>query len=395
MKSILKKIRLPRKIMFVIAGVLVLSGASGAFAVYSGKEMIFGKQDEAKAPTVSGVACTTLDTLKMRRNGQRWIRKYISTQSASGEERVQTALRVAGLLVKAEKADLYQVAVLDAAGPSDRADRRGAAIGAEVLFAPDPTKLPGMTQPFVARYNDADANSVGMFYGKEIDLETLAIKDMMTAMVDRSDCFDPVAAAAATAHAAEGSESGHGAPAAHGDEAAEGHEPAAGEGEAAGGHNEAAPASEHGAEASSEHTEPTEKGHGEAAAAHEAAPSAEKSKAESKGFIESMMAMVFGSGDASAQAEHAATSEVTPHGEEAASQNKAADFHAHDAAMPDHATEPSTAEHVPVTAPVDHGETAAEKVEDGGDHAAAPASHDEPAQQAAEAAHEQPEPAAH
>ncbi len=42
MKSIFKKIRLPRKVMFVIAGGLVLSGASGAFAVYSGTDALLG-----------------------------------------------------------------------------------------------------------------------------------------------------------------------------------------------------------------------------------------------------------------------------------------------------------------------------------------------------------------
>lgn len=201
MKSIFKKIRLPRKVMFVLAGVLVLGGASGAYAVYSGKESFLGGK-EADEPALSGIACTDVETLKMRRNGQRWIRKYVSTESADGVDRVRTALRIAGLLVKAEKADLYQVAILDQAGPTDRADRRGPAIGAEVLFAPDPTKVPGMKTPFVARYNSAKANEAGMFYGREIDLSTEEIKTTLTAMDDKSECFDPIAAAAAEAAAA-------------------------------------------------------------------------------------------------------------------------------------------------------------------------------------------------
>jgi hypothetical protein len=266
-KSVFKKIRLPRKVMFLITGILVLSGASGAYAVYSGKEAFLGMIGPEK-PSLSGLACTTLETLKMRRNGQRWIRKYVSTDSAMGVDRVRTALRITGLLAKEEQADLYQVVVLDAAGPSDRADRRGAAIGAQVLFAPDPSKLPGMSTPFVARYTDAKANTVGLFYGREVALTADDVKTTLTAMDDKSDCFDPVAAAAAAEPGAAGSKSGHGeapATAAHGEEAEGGEAPA--------GHGDEAAAPEHGTEAAAEQS---------------------AAKPEEKGFFGSMLAMVMG-----------------------------------------------------------------------------------------------------
>jgi hypothetical protein len=286
-KSVFTKIRLPRKVMFLIAGVLVLSGASGAFAVYSGKEAFLGAV-EPSAPSPSGLACTTVETLKMRRNGQRWIRKYVSTESAAGVDRVRTALRITGLLAKEEKADLYQVVVLDAAGPSDRADRRGPAIGAQVLFAPDPSKLPGMSTPFVARYTDAKANTVGLFYGREVALSTDDIKTTLTAMDDKSDCFDPVAAAAAAEPGAAGSKSGdHGEKpaAAHGEEAGSGETPAAG-------HGEEAAAREHGAEAPAEHADAVDPA---------------EAKPEEKGFIGSMLAMVLGNGSEKPSSEgHAA-----------------------------------------------------------------------------------------
>ena len=213
MKAILKKIRLPRKIMFIVAGVLVLSGASGAFAVYSAKDELLGT---TAAPSISGLACTTLETLKVRRNGQRWIRKYVTTASAGGIDRVRTALRVTGLLANAEKADFYQVVVLDETGPADRAGRRGAAIGAEVLFAPEPRIVPGMPAAFVARYNDAEPNLAGLFHGREVSLTSDEIQRTMTAIDDKSDCFDPSASAAgaegseAGAKPAEATEPGHG-----------------------------------------------------------------------------------------------------------------------------------------------------------------------------------------
>ncbi|WP_438751750.1 hypothetical protein [Pararhizobium sp. O133] len=260
MKSIFKKIRLPRKVMFVLSGVLVLGGASGAYAVYSGKESFLGA-GKASEPAVSGIACTDVETLKMRRNGQRWIRKYVSTETTDGVDRVRTALRIAALLVKAEKADLYQVAILDQAGPTDRAARRGPAIGAEVLFAPDPTKVPGMTTSFVARYNNAKANQAGLFHGREIDLSTEEIKTTLMAMDDKSECFDPVAAAAAEAAAAGG------------------HDATPAEGSEVHGDEAAAPA------------------HGE-----DAVPAHEESKAEEKSFLGSMIAMVWGGEEKPAEA---------------------------------------------------------------------------------------------
>lgn len=255
MKPVFKTIRLPRKVMFLITGVLVLSGASGAYAVYSGKDTFLGMAGPEK-PSLSGLACTTIETLKMRRNGQRWIRKYVSTESAAGVDRVRTALRIAGLLAKEEKADLYQVVVLDAAGPLDRAARRGAAIGAEVLFAPDPSNLPGMSTPFVARYNEGKANTAGLFYGREVALSTDDVKTTLTAMDDKSDCFDPVAAAAAAEGGAAGSESG--------------------------GHGETSPAEQETEAAAPEH------GAGAPVEQSEAQPA-------EQGFFGSMLAMVLGS----------------------------------------------------------------------------------------------------
>ena len=249
--------------MFVMAGVLVLSGASGAFAVYSGKEAFLGGADGG-APSLSGLACTTVETLKMRRSGQRWIRKYVTTEKAGGIDRVRTALRITGLLANAEKADLYHVVVLDEEGPHERARRRGAAIGAEVLFAPNPEKVPGMTTPFVARYKKGDANLAGLFHGHEVSLPTDEIRNTLTAMDDKTDCFDPVAAAAEAEAGAEGS-----------------------------------PAGAHDEEAASDHGE-------------QEAPNHEKAESGEKGFLGSMIAMVLGDGNASDSQTEAASGPHPP-----------------------------------------------------------------------------------
>lgn len=268
MKAKILKMRFPKKVMFILSGVLLLGGASGAFALYAAKST--GHAETEEQATLSGQACTTVQTLKLRRNGQRWIRKYVNTESIGGIDRVRTALRITGVLAKQEKADFYQVIILDHAGPKDRAHMRGAAIGAEVLFAPKPDQIPGMAAPFVAKYNDADANMAGLFHGKEIVMPLDAIKATLTAMDDKSDCIDT------TVEIGEpGSEAKH--KSMPGDEeVVAGHEPAG------------------------EHGEAAEAGHGEAPAegAHAELPGETETGG---GMFASIKAMIFGADEAPAQ----------------------------------------------------------------------------------------------
>ena len=193
LKALKLKLRVSKKLVLIVGGLLALSGTSAAaYVLYKGGAMF---SHEPEKPSLSGLDCSTLETLKIHRNGQRWVRKYITVAPSEGVDRIRTALRAAGLLVKAERADLYQVVVLDAAGPTDRANRRGPAIGAEVLFAPDPKIVPGMTTSFRARYSDGKPNMVGLFHAPEVELTMAAIQTTITAMTDVTDCAVPVVAA--------------------------------------------------------------------------------------------------------------------------------------------------------------------------------------------------------
>ncbi|WEZ82474.1 hypothetical protein P6U16_15375 [Rhizobium sp. 32-5/1] len=248
--------------MLILSGVLLLGGASGAFALYAAKGTFH--VETAEEASLSGQACTTVQTLKLRRNGQRWIRKYVETDSIGGIDRVRTALRVTGVLAKQEKADFYQVVILDHAGPKDRARFRGAAIGAEVLFAPQPEQIPGMMAPFVAKYNEADANMAGLFHGKEVVMPLEAIKATLTEMDDKSDCTDLIVEIGEPGSEAE-------------------HKSMPGDEEVVAGHE---PAGEHGEAEESGHGEtPAEEAHGEATAADEAGG----------GMFASIKKMIFGS----------------------------------------------------------------------------------------------------
>lgn len=191
MKLLPTSFHLSRKILIIAAGVLVLTGASGAAAIIVGRDALLGPSSEA----VSGAACTTVSTVRLERDGQHWLRKYVRSDARDGEVRVKTALRVAGAVSNAEDADLYQVVLLDAAGPVNRADMRGRAIGAEVLFARNPAAVPGMSAPFVARYTDGEPAANGEFYGERKELSLDEIKSIVTAMQDKADCVDPNAVA--------------------------------------------------------------------------------------------------------------------------------------------------------------------------------------------------------
>ncbi len=185
MKAIPAKIRLPRKILILTTGILLLSGASGALAVYVGKDALLGP---SKAE-ISGVACQDVQTIKLEKNGQRWVRKFIKTTTVDGLIRVKTALRVAAAYSRTETADLYHVIVLDENGPVMRADMRARAIGAEAFFTPHPGTIPGMSESFMAHYIDGMPNDAGQFYGEKISVPIEDIKGMVTAMEDKSDCF--------------------------------------------------------------------------------------------------------------------------------------------------------------------------------------------------------------
>lgn len=222
MKFLPTSFRLSRKLLIILAGVVVLTGASGAAAIFVGRDVLLGPS----ADEVSGVACTTVSTVRIDRDGQQWLRKYVRSEARDGDVRIKTALRVAGAVSNSEEADLYQVILLDAAGPTYRAQMRGRAIGAEVLFARDPSAIPGMSAPFVARYTDGTPAANGEFYGERKELSLDEIRTIVTAMQEREDCIDPNAVAEAGEgghHEAKKEEGGH-------ETAGEGKHASAGEG---------------------------------------------------------------------------------------------------------------------------------------------------------------------
>jgi len=310
-KGLFSKIRISRKIVLAFGGVLVLCGATGAAAVFIGADKILGPS----YAELNGLECTEIQTVVIKKKDRFWVRKYISTdEPGDGMSRVKTALRVAGAVYEKDKPDLVQVVVLDKSGPTDRSAMRGRAVGADVIYIPDPSRVPegSAGQVFTARYIDKAASADGLFYGEKIALQEPDIQALVARLDDKTDCVKPEV----VVPEGHGADAGHGAKDAHGaadKHGADAHGAPAGHGEADG-HGEA-PAEGHGAEAEGHGDEAATDGHGEAAAEHGDA-------GESKGWLASLTGLVFGEDEApAAESGHGADAghgETAPAGEHGA-----------------------------------------------------------------------------
>lgn len=102
---------------------------------------------------------------------------------------------MAEAVYEAEKPDLVQVVVLDQRGPEQRANMRGRAVGADVVYVPHPEKSPDLagTPVYSAKYVDGAANEAGQFYGEKIQLPPEHIESLVSLLPDHADCVDPAA----------------------------------------------------------------------------------------------------------------------------------------------------------------------------------------------------------
>ncbi len=235
------KVRISRKLIVIAGGVLVLCGGTGAAAVFIGTEALLGPS----YLTLNGLSCTEVKTVKITKDKGFWIRKYVTTETTDGLSRVKTALRVASAVYAADKPDLVQVVVLDQKGPENRSDMRGRAIGADVIYIADTTKVheDRAAVTYTARYVDKPATAGGLFYGEKIDMPLADIQGLVARLDDKTDCrkleiaapeghTTPSGHGERTPTHGEAPADGHGAaaPAAHGEEAT-GHDVPVAEGE--------------------------------------------------------------------------------------------------------------------------------------------------------------------
>lgn len=182
------KLRLSRT-LFAIIGGLVLIGGSGAAALFVVGDNLLGPSYQS----VNGLECTTLQLVKIKRDQHYWVRKYVFTDGGDGISRLKTALRVARSVEASEKADLVQVTVLDKAGPTQRASMRGRAIGAQVVYIPDATRAPDLSDAqYSAFYVEGEPTKSGDFYGQRIDPTLESVEKIAASLTDGADCLSPI-----------------------------------------------------------------------------------------------------------------------------------------------------------------------------------------------------------
>ncbi|WGM61936.1 MULTISPECIES: hypothetical protein [Agrobacterium] len=206
-KAVFGRMRFSRKLVMIGGGILLLAGATGSAAVFIGSERLLGPS----YASTNGLSCDAVQTVNIRKNGSLWVRKFIRTQGGDGAERLKTALRVAQAVYDKQKPDLVQVSVLDRNGPQLRSEMRGRAIAAQVVFIPDPAKIPegADAHRYSAFYYDGAANGSGQFYGLRIDLPLEDTEAMAASLSDTADCATPAMEPEAGGHETR-SAKGHG-----------------------------------------------------------------------------------------------------------------------------------------------------------------------------------------
>ncbi len=214
------KIRLSRKVVIILSAATVLFGASGAAAIYLGRDAILGPSSES----IYGLEChDVLRIADVRGRDVPWLRKYIRVERSDGETMLKTALRVAAAMREHLPAELIHIAVLDEKGPEYRAQMRGRALGAEVFIFPEPERVPGATEHYKGYYYEGLASEDGVFYGEKHQVSAHEMEKMVSLMSGvKEDCIPPENAADVA-----GQTSGHGggggeAPAGHGEAGSDG-----------------------------------------------------------------------------------------------------------------------------------------------------------------------------
>ncbi|WP_412049991.1 hypothetical protein ACK6D9_21135 [Hoeflea sp. Naph1] len=157
--------RISRKLALLSGGFLLVLGASGTAALmFAPARLIPGY-----AQNQSGY-CKTIYQSGFKRGEEKRLIALIATSDTDPAARVRTGVRVARHLASTLKPDLVIVQVADTHGPTTRAELRGAAIGAEIVHAPNPAKTLAVSKPWEARYANTLPTRAGYYFGPRIDM---------------------------------------------------------------------------------------------------------------------------------------------------------------------------------------------------------------------------------
>jgi len=197
--------KVSRKLALLSGGFLLVLGASGTAAlVFAPAKVMPGYQEEA------GGHCKTVYQSEFRRGAEKRLIAVISGDDLEPKQRVKTGIRIARHLSETLNPDLVIVQMADHRGPITRAELRGAAIGAEIAYAPNPTRTLAVSQPWEVRFVNTVPSSTGYYFGERIDMPQSDIEALAHEIALVEGCDGDIVDEEAKTASAGG---GHGEPA--------------------------------------------------------------------------------------------------------------------------------------------------------------------------------------
>lgn len=163
-----------RKLALLSGGFLLFLGVSGTAAlVFAPASMMPGYGDEI------GGHCRTVYQSEFRRGKEKRLIAVVATDDVEPAARVKTGLRIARHLSDTLNPDLVIVQVSDYNGPTARAELRGSGIGAEIAYAPEPSRSLAVSQPWEVRYVKTLPTASGLYFGKREDMPQAEIESLI------------------------------------------------------------------------------------------------------------------------------------------------------------------------------------------------------------------------
>lgn len=180
-----KKSFLSKKVLIIILSGFAFTATSGAAAVVFVSPGFLDKN-------ITGLACDVVHEVEFELMKENRVTSYIRAGAMPTKERVLMVLNYTKFLIQEyPDSQLVTVSLLDEEGPTSRPKFRGANIGAQVVYAPDPLLTQATKKMWEVRYVNADRAYSGKFIGDRYELSPKEIKLLSDEIIEPSGCYVP------------------------------------------------------------------------------------------------------------------------------------------------------------------------------------------------------------
>lgn len=176
---------LTKKMIIILISAFSATAATGAAAVVFAGPMLLGKE-------LSGLACEVAYETDFELMKENRVVSFIRADAMPPKSRVLLLMKYTKYLVEQyPDSQLVTVSVLDTEGPTERPQFRGANIGAQVVYAPDPLLTQATKQDWEVRYINADYAYSGKFIGDRYELSPEEIALIESEILKPEGCHVP------------------------------------------------------------------------------------------------------------------------------------------------------------------------------------------------------------